>query len=85
MTNVNKILTSASLNNKSIDEVFHCELEKALNKELSTELTAFLKYEKNDYTSHKTGNSSNGFYDRTYPSRFSSLILKITSDRKKNI
>ncbi len=68
MTNVNIILMSASLNNKSIDEVFHCELENDINKVLSTKLTAFLDYEKNDYASHNTGNIRNGFYDRTYPS-----------------
>ncbi len=44
MTNINKILMSASLNNESIDEVFHCELENAVNEVLSTKLTAFLNY-----------------------------------------
>ncbi len=36
MTNVNIILMYASLNNESIDEVFHCELENAENEVLST-------------------------------------------------
>ncbi len=85
LTNVNKIITSTSLNNESIAEVFHCELENAVKEMLSTKLTAFLDYKKNDYASHNTGNNRNGIYDRSYPSRFGSLILKITSDQKKNI
>ncbi|SFG52964.1 hypothetical protein SAMN04487761_12440, partial [Lachnospiraceae bacterium C7] len=50
MTNISTNLMSALLNNESIDEVFRSELENAVNEVLSTELTAFLNYEKYDYS-----------------------------------
>ncbi len=49
---------------------------------LSTELTAFLDYEKYDYSGRNSGDSRNGFYDRTYKSRFGTLNLKIPRDRE---
>ena len=66
MTNISTNLMSALLNNESIDEVFRSELENAINSLLATELTAFLNYEKYDYSGRNSGNSRNGFYDRTY-------------------
>ena len=82
MTNVSTNLMSALLNNESIDEIFRSELESAVNKVLSTELTAFLNYEKYDYSGRNSGDSRNGFYDRTYQSRFGTLHLKIPRDRE---
>ena len=81
MTNVSTNLMSALLNNESIDEVFRSELEKALNEILSIELTEFLNYEKYDYSGRNSGDSRNGFYERTYQSRFGALNLKIPRDR----
>jgi transposase-like protein len=77
MANVSTNLMSALLNNESIDIVFRSELENAVNEVLSTELTAFLNYEKYDYSGRNSGDSRNGFYDRTYQSRFETLNLKI--------
>ena len=82
MANVSTNLMSALLNNESIDEVFRSELENAVNEVLSTELTAFLNYEKYDYSGRNSGDSRNGFYDRTYQSRFGTLNLKIPRDRE---
>ena len=82
MTNISTNLMSALLNNESIDEVFRSELENAINSLLATELTAFLNYEKYDYSGRNSGNSRNGFYDRTYQSRFGTLNLKIPRDRE---
>ena len=82
MTNISTNLMSALLNNESIDEVFRSELENAINSLLSTELTAFLNYEKYDYAGRNSGNSRNGFYDRAYQSRFGTLNLKIPRDRE---
>ncbi|SFG70026.1 Transposase, Mutator family, partial [Lachnospiraceae bacterium C7] len=62
MTNISTNLMSALLNNESIDEVFRSELENAVNEVLSTELTAFLNYEKYDYSGRNSGDSRNGFY-----------------------
>ncbi len=82
MANVNTNLMSALLNNESIDEVFRSELENAVNEVLSTDLTAFLKYDKYDYSGRNSGDSRNGFYDRTYQSLFGTLNLKIPRDRE---
>ncbi len=82
MPNVSTDLMSALLNNESIDEVFRSELETAVNEILSTELTAFLDYEKYDPSGRNSGDSRNGFYDRTYQSRFGTLNLRIPRDRE---
>lgn len=82
MANVSTNLMSALLNNESIDEVFRSELENAVNEVLSTELTAFLDYEKYDYSGRNSGDYRNGFYDSTYKSRFGTLNLKIPRDRE---
>lgn len=82
MTNISTNLMSALLNNESIDEVFRSELENAVNEVLSTELTAFLNYERYDYAGRNSGDSRNGFYNRTYQSRFGKLNLKIPRDRE---
>lgn len=44
---------------------------------LSTDSTAFLDYEKYDYTDRTSGDSRNGLYDRTYQVRFGTLNLGI--------
>lgn len=80
--NVSTNLMSALLNNESIDVVFRSELENAVNEVLSTKLTAFLDYEKYDYSGRNSGDSLNGFYDRTYQSRFGTLNLRIPRDRE---
>lgn len=82
MSNVSTNLLSALLNNESVDEVFRFELENAVNEVLNSELTAFLDYEKYDYSGRNTGDSRNGFYNRTYQSRFGTLNLKIPRDRE---
>lgn len=82
MANVSTYLMPALLNNESIDEVFRPELENAVSEVLSTELTAFLDYEKCDYFSRNSGDSRNGFYDKTYQSRFGTLNLRIARDRE---
>ena len=82
MANVSTNLMSALLNNESIDEVFRSELENVVNEVLSTELTAFLDYEKYDYSGRNSGDSRNGFYDRTYQTRFGTHNLRIPRDRE---
>lgn len=82
MTNISTNLMSALLNNESIDKIFCSELENAINEIISNELTSFLNYEKYDYSGRNSGNSRNGFYSRTYKSRFGTLNLKIPRDRE---
>ena len=78
MANVSTNLMSALLNNESIGEVFRYELENAVNEVLSTELTAFLNYEKYDYSGRNSSDSRNSFYGRTYQSCFGTLNLSST-------
>lgn len=81
MSNLNTKLLSALLKNESIDEVFRIELETAINELLSTELTAFLSYEKYDPAGYNSGNSRNGYYSRILHSRFGDLNISIPRDR----
>ncbi len=73
--NISTDLISALLNNESIDEGFRSELEKAVIDVLSSELTAFLNYEKYDPVGKNSGDSHNGFYSRPYQSRYGTLNL----------
>ena len=77
----NTKLLSALLNSESVDEIFRQELEDAVNELLVTELTVFLNYEKHSVSGYNTGNSRNGFYERTIHSRFGDLNIKIPRDR----
>ena len=81
MTNISTNLMSALLNNESVDEVFRQELEKAVNELLSAELTAFLDYEKYEYSGRNSGDSRNGSYNRILHTRFGDLNLQIPRDR----
>ena len=81
MSYLNTKLLSALLNNESVDEIFRQELEAATNELLLTELTAFLNYEKYSIEGYNTGNSRNGYYERTIHSRFGDLTIKIPRDR----
>ena len=44
---------------------------------LTTELTAFLNYEKHDPAGYNSGNSRNGYYNRILHSRFGDLNISI--------
>lgn len=81
MSYSNTKLLSALLNNESVDEIFRQELELATNEILTTELTAFLNYEKYSVDGYNSGNSRNGYYERTIHSRFGDLNIKIPRDR----
>jgi putative transposase len=69
MSYLNTELLSTLLNNESVDEIFRQELESATNELLTTELTAFLNYEKYSVEGYNPGNSRNGYYERTIHSR----------------
>lgn len=81
MSYFNTKLLSALLNNESVDEIFRQELESATNELLTTELTVFLNYEKYSVEGYNSGNSRNGYYERTIHSRFGDLNIKIPRDR----
>lgn len=56
-------------------------LQEALNALLIEELTSYLGYEPYDTTGYNTGNSRNGYYDRTIASSVGELHIKIPRDR----
>jgi len=60
------------------------ELETMLNTLLLaelTELTEFLSYDKYDVSGYNTGNSRNGYYERSLHTIFDNIIVKIPHDR----
>ena len=62
-------------NNVSIEEIFRVELEKAFNQLLETELDCFLGYEKYSKDGYNTGDSRNGYYKRTFQTKYGELNL----------
>ena len=45
-----------------------------------TELTEFLSYDKYDVCGYNTGNSRNGYYERSLHTIFDNIIVKIPHD-----
>ena len=64
-------------NNISVEEIFRVELEKAFNQLLETELDCFLGYEKYSKDGYNTGDSRNGYYKRTFQTKYGELNLSI--------
>lgn len=59
------------------------ELETMLNTLLLaelTELTEFLSYDKYDVSDYTTGNSQNGYYERSLHTIFDNITVKIPHD-----
>ena len=68
-------------NNVFVEEIFRVELEKAFNQLLETELACFLGYEKYSKDGYNTGDSRNGYYERTFQTKYGELNLSIPRDR----
>jgi putative transposase len=66
---------------QDIEEVFRHHLETAINQLLEHELTAFLGYEPYDRKGVHSGNSRNGFYDRSFKTEYGELQVRIPRDR----
>lgn len=81
MTNFNTELIEALAQGIDITEIFRSQLEEAMNLLLETERTAFLGFEHYDKSGYNSGNSRNGYYDRTLKSKYGVLNLKIPRDR----
>ena len=82
MSDVSTKILEALLKNESVEEVFRAELEKALNKLFTIELDAFLDYEKYDPAGYNSGDSRNGYYQRTLHTEYGDLNLQIPRDRE---
>lgn len=81
MSHFNTQLFKALSNGTSFDEIFRQELEQALNELLKTELTVFLDYEPYDPIGYNSGNSRNGYYQRTLATKYGDVHLSIPRDR----
>lgn len=74
-------LMKVLLQNESIEEYFRVHLEKAVNELLKVELTEFLGYEKHRIEGYGTGNSRNGYYQRSLDTKFGKIQISIPRDR----
>ena len=81
MNHITKDIMQALVKKEDVTEVFRFHLEAAVNLLLTTELTAFLDYEKYDRNGFNSGNSRNGAYSRTLHTEFGDLTLSIPRDR----
>lgn len=81
MTNGNINLMNALASNLSVTEIFRQELERTINILLETELTEFLQYEKYSTDGYNSGNSRNGYYERTIKTQFGEITARIPRDR----
>jgi len=74
-------LVDTLVKKQDITEVFRTHLKTAVNTLLTTELTAFLDYEKYDRIGFNSGNSRNGSYSRTLHTEYGDLNIPIPRDR----
>ena len=81
MSNFTTELIKNLSNNMSVEEIFRIELEKAFNQLLETELDCFLGYEKYSKDGYNTGDSRNGYYKRSFQTKYGELKLSIPRDR----
>ena len=65
MFNGNIISVDTPDNHSIFMDLFRNELEMMLNTLLLAELTEFLSYDKYDVSGYNTGNSRNGYYERS--------------------
>jgi len=81
MNNLTTDLIEALAQKQDIEEVFRHHLETAVNQLLKHELTVFLDYEPYCRDGFNSGNSRNGFYERTFKTEYGNLELCIPRDR----
>jgi len=77
MNHLTTDLIEALAQKQDIEEVFRHHLETAINQLLKHELTVFLDYEPYDREGFHSGNSRNGYYDRTFKTEYGELHLRI--------
>lgn len=81
MDNYSTNLLEAIENGLTLTEILRMEVQRLLNMLLKMELTSFLDYEKYDPKGYNTGNSRNGYYERTMNTMFGEIVLSIPRDR----
>lgn len=80
MTNTNTKLLNALPVNGLINEAIRIEVEKTINLLLQKDLTNFLCYEKHSVDVYNTGNSRNGYYERSVNTVRRPITVKIAHD-----
>ena len=85
MSNFTTELIKNLSNNVSVEEIFRIELEKAFNQLLETELACFLGYEKYSKDGYNTGDSRNGYYKRTFQTKYGELNLSTLGIEPANL
>lgn len=82
MTNYNKNQTENLDLNSFFEEYILGLLKKTMETLMKEELTNVLQYQKYSYEGHGTGNSHNGYYTRSYDTKYGRIEdLKIPRDR----
>lgn len=81
MSNFNKDLISALLNQENVTNEFQKGLEDIINDLLEAEITAFLGYDPYSRNGWNTGNSRNGSFYRKVDTQFGQLSIKVPRDR----
>ena len=81
MFNGNIISIDTPDNHSIFMDSFRNEQETMLNTLLLAELTEFLSYDKYDVSGYNTGNSRNGYYERSLHTIFGNITIKIPPDR----
>lgn len=76
MFNGNIISVDTPDNHSIFMDLFRNELETMLNTLLLAELTEFLSYDKYDVSGYNTGNSRNGYYERSLHTIFGNITSK---------
>lgn len=81
MSDFTSDLTAALASGINPNEFFRKSLETATNQLLENERTVFLDYKKWDLMGYHSGNSRNGYYNRTLKTEHRELHLRIPRDR----
>lgn len=74
-------LAQALVEGKNLKEFFREQVEQALNLLLESERTAFLGYESWSPEGYNSGNSRNGYYERTLKTELGELRVNVPRDR----
>ena len=61
-------------------EILRLEVQRLINLLLECELTDYLNYNKYDTKGYNSGNSRNGYYNRTLKSTFGELVISVPRD-----
>jgi len=82
MSNFNsELLKSLCFDEEKFKEIMRSELEQGFNDLLQSELTGYLGYERHSSDGWNSGNSRNGFYERTLHSPYGDIHISVPRDR----